>query len=157
VIRRTFFWNSTEWISAPYFPTATSSKAGLSFSDASAKTASAKAIRATCSARACRLSAASGPSPPPSVASSWSRVAPPEPAARRLSATWSDSGAKQVINNYGDLMNVDSCRSVNMVESVIFEWSRFWWGVTPTDLKPHYCVRVDAPRCRRPSERVIYR
>ena len=36
-------------------------------------------------------SAAPGPSPP-KVATSWSRVAPPAPAARRPSATWRESG-----------------------------------------------------------------
>jgi len=40
---------------------------------------------------------ASGPWPPPSVATSWSRVAPPEPAARRLSATWRESGEKATL------------------------------------------------------------
>jgi hypothetical protein len=68
-------------VSALYFPTATSSKAGLSFSEESTKTPSAKATRGllapepsastsctTCSASACR------PSAPAGAAASWSRV-----------------------------------------------------------------------------------
>jgi len=41
-------------------------------------------------------SAAPGPSPP-KVATSWSRVAPPAPAARRPSATWRESGEKAAL------------------------------------------------------------